>query len=92
MILRRVGVSLVGGLWLALGATASAALGQETKTMVAYSMRVAQTQVQESARHGRDFRRERPDVFHLGGITTPWAVVVDPATGDWIVEIGRAHV
>ena len=85
MMLRRVGASLVGGLWLALGATTPAALGQETKTVVAYSMKVAQAQVREVERQGRDFRRERADVFHLGGITTPWAVVVDPAAGDWIV-------
>src|SRR5262249_21347376 len=63
----------------------SVAPGQETKTVIAYSMSVARAQVQDAEMAGRDFRRERPDLFHLGGITTPWAVVVDPATRDWIL-------
>ena len=85
MIPRRVGASLVASLWLVFGATTSAALGQETKTVVAYSMRAARTNVQEAERRGGDFRRDRPDVFRLGGITNPWAVVVDPVEGDWIL-------
>jgi tetratricopeptide (TPR) repeat protein len=84
-ITRRRQISLFVGLWLILAMTGRDALGQETKTFVAFSMKVAQAQVQEAERRGEDFRRKRPDLFHLGGITKPWAVVADADRGDWIV-------
>ena len=74
---RRQQISLLVGLWLILGLTGPGALGQETKTFVAYSMKVAQAQVQEAERRGEDFRRTQPDLFSLGGIAKPWAVTID---------------
>jgi tetratricopeptide (TPR) repeat protein len=77
--------SVLGTAWLVLALAAIPAFAQETKNVVAYSMRVAETQVQAAERQGMDFRRERPDLVQLGGITTPWAIVIDPSTADWIL-------
>ena len=57
----------------------------ETKTFVAYSMKVAQTRVQEAIEAGEDFRKKQPDLYYLGGITKPWAVVLDTENDDWIL-------
>ena len=58
---------------------------QETKTFVAYSMKVAQARVEDAMRKGEDFRKKQPDLYYLGGITKPWAVVLDTETNDWIL-------
>ena len=70
--------------WL-LGSTIPLALAQETKTFVAFSMQVAQAKVEQAEKEGIDWRKKMPDVFYLGGITKPWAVVLDTGTGDWIL-------
>ena len=57
----------------------------ETKTFIAYSMKVAQARVEEAMRKGEDFRKKQPDLFYLGGITKPWAVVLDTENNDWIL-------
>ncbi len=63
-----------------------AALAQEeTKTFIAYSMRVAQERVKSAISQGEDFRKTQPDLYYLGGITKPWAVIIDQKGGDWIL-------
>lgn len=57
----------------------------ETKTFVAYSMKVAQARVEAAVKSGEDFRKKQPDLYYLGGITKPWALVVDSKNGDWIL-------
>jgi len=66
-------------------AWAAAASAQETKTFVAYSMKVAQARVEAAVKADEDFRKKQPDLYYLGGITKPWAVVLDAKTGDWIL-------
>jgi hypothetical protein len=78
-------VSCLGWLLLVVGLICQNALAQEKKTFVAYSMKVAQARVEEAIRKGEDFRKKQPDLFYLGGITKPWAVVLDAKTGDWIL-------
>lgn len=63
--------------WL-IGSIIPSALAQGKKTFVAYSMKVAQARVEEAIRKGEDFRKKQPDLFYLGGITKPWAVVLEP--------------
>jgi len=70
---------------LLVGHTASPAPAQETKTFVAYSMKVAQARVEAAIKTGEDFRKKQPDLFYLAGITKPWAVVIDVKGGDWIL-------
>ena len=48
-------------------------------------MKVAQARVEEAMRNGEDFRKKQPDLYYLGGITKPWAVVLDTETNDWIL-------
>ncbi len=84
-ILRPIQTVLVAGLVLLVGPLAPWAGAQGKKTFVAYSMPVAQTRVEDAMRKGEDFRRTQPDLFYLGGITKPWAVVLDTQTGDWIL-------
>lgn len=57
----------------------------ETKTFVAYSMKAAQTRVEAAVKAGADFRKKQPDLYYLGGITKPWAVVIDSKNSDWIL-------
>lgn len=84
---------VLAGLLVLIGSAPQLALAQEKKTFVAYSMKVAQAQVEEAVRQGVDFRTKQPDLFYLGGITKPWAVVLDTkpvlsaaeGTGDWIL-------
>lgn len=59
--------------------------GAEAKTLIAYSLQVAQAKVQEAAQQRADFRQSLPDVWHLGGITKPWAFEVDPQANDLIL-------
>lgn len=73
-------------LWLHLILPPRACHAQaETKTLVAYSMRVAQTRVEEAVKAGQDFRKKQPELYYMGGITKPWAVVLDAETDDWIL-------
>jgi tetratricopeptide (TPR) repeat protein len=73
------------GCWL-LGLLAGhPVMAQEQKTFIAFSMRVAQERVAEALRQRLDFRAHQPELFYLGGITKPWAVVLDTTTGDWIL-------
>src|SRR5580704_2640759 len=59
--------------------------GQENKTFVAYSMNAAETQLQRDESQGVDWRKKRPELFFLGYITKPVALVVDRTSGDWIL-------
>lgn len=61
------------------------AYGEENKTFIAYSMKVAMAKVEEAQKRRDDFRKTQPDLFYLGGITKPWAVVLDGKTNDWIL-------
>jgi len=63
----------------------ASATTEETKTFVAYSMTVAQARVEAAVKAGEDFRKKQPDLYYLGGITKPWAVVLDTKSGDWIL-------
>lgn len=58
---------------------------EETKTFVAYSMKVAQARVEAAVKAGEDSRKKEPDLYYLGGITKPWAVVIDAKSNDWIL-------
>lgn len=80
---RRV-VALVA-LALVSSTAASAAVAPRAPSLVAYSSKVARARVEEAARRGVDFRRRDRQLFELGGITRPWAVVVDAGAGDWIL-------
>lgn len=57
----------------------------ETKTFVAYSMKVAQERVEAAGKAGENFRKKQPDLYYLSGITKPWAVVIDANNSDWIL-------
>jgi hypothetical protein len=57
----------------------------ETRTFVAYSMNAAQKRVERALRSGEDFRNKWPDLYYLGNITKPWAVVIDNDANDWIL-------
>ncbi len=57
----------------------------ETKTFVAYSMKIAQERLQAALKSGEDFRVKQPDLFYLAGMTKPWAVVIDTNANDWIL-------
>lgn len=57
----------------------------EQTTFGAFSFRVAQQQVEEAERHGTDWRKKQPDLFYLGRITKPLAVVLDRQTKEWIL-------
>jgi tetratricopeptide (TPR) repeat protein len=48
-------------------------------------MRLAETRVRAAVGAGTDFRQKEPDLFYLGGISRPWGLVVDSASGDWIL-------
>jgi tetratricopeptide (TPR) repeat protein len=65
--------------------------GTETKTFVAFSMTAAQTKIESSIKAGQDFRKAQLDLYHLGGITKPLAVVLDKDSGDWII-VGERDV
>jgi hypothetical protein len=79
-------ISVLATLLWFVGSTIQFTLAQEKKTFVAYSMKVAQARVEEAVRKGEDFRKKQPDLFYLGGITKPWAVVLDAKTGDFRFE------
>ncbi len=57
---------------------------QETKTFIAFSMREAQKRVELATTDRQGFRGQS-DLFYLGGITVPRAIVVDLESGDWIL-------
>ena len=84
-------MNIRGSLRLALGLVFSlvvaiqSSLAEDKKTFVAFSMRVAQARVEAALKAGEDFRNKQPDLYHLGGITKPWAIVLDTKTGDWIL-------
>ena len=78
-------ISAIACLFLAICLICTVAFAQETKTFIAYSMKVAQTRVEEAMRKGEDFHKRQPDLFYLGGITKPWAVVLDTDNNDWIL-------
>ncbi|GEM_PF-594365 len=71
-------------LWL-IGLGTLLVFAQEKKTFVAFSMKVAQARVEQAVKQGVDWRKKEPDLFYLGGITKPLAVVLDAKTGDWIL-------
>ncbi len=76
---------------LVLSTTHASFAATETKTFVAFSMKAAQTKIENSIRAGENFRRARLDLYQLGGITKPLAVVLDKDTGDWII-VGERDV
>ena len=53
--------------------------------VVAYSMKAAEHVVRAGERHFDTMRRKMPEVWHLGGITKPRAVLVDRYSGDVIL-------
>lgn len=55
------------------------------KNFVAYSLNRAKAALGGIEREGGDFRKARPDIYYLGSITKPWAVVVDSENRDWIL-------
>ncbi len=55
------------------------------RTFYAYSMGMAQARVEQAIKEGIDFRKKQPDLFYLGGITRPLAVVLDTSSNDWIL-------
>jgi hypothetical protein len=63
----------------------------ETKTFVAFSMKAAETKVESAIKMGIDFRRTQLDLYQLGGITKPWAIIIDKDRGDWII-VGERDV
>lgn len=63
----------------------------KTKTFVTFSMKVAEEMIKEANREGIDFRKKLPEVYYLGGISKPWAVVVDRDTQDFILVGERSH-
>lgn len=69
---------------------ARAETGTQTVTYVAYSLKAAQAEVKSSLESGVDFRSSQTDLYDLGGITKPVAVIVDPSSGDTIVVGERA--
>src|SRR5882724_1703547 len=56
----------------------------KVKQIIAFSMREAQ-QVGKISSEGSDLSTTHPEVFFLGGITWPWAVVLDSETHDLIL-------
>lgn len=78
-------ISAIACLFIVAFLICRTASAQETKTFIAYSMKVAQSRVEEAMRKGEDFRKKQPDLFYLGGITKPWAIVLDTETNDWIL-------
>ena len=48
----------------------------ETKNFVAFSMSAAEVRVKSALSLGKDFRKDDPELFNLGGITRPWAIVI----------------
>jgi tetratricopeptide (TPR) repeat protein len=85
--------SLIIIFWLSLSfvISASGTSFAETKQFVAFSMKAAKARIENAIRAGEDFRKTQLDVYQLGGITKPWAVVLDRDSGDWIV-IGERDV
>jgi len=61
------------------------AANAETKTFVAFSLNAAHDRVQMALNNALDFRKIDPELFYLGGITKPWALVRDNRSGDWIL-------
>jgi tetratricopeptide (TPR) repeat protein len=57
----------------------------ESKTFIAYSMKVAQRKVETAIKSGEDFRKKQPELYYMGGITKPWAIVIDDKNNDWIL-------
>ena len=57
----------------------------ETKTFVAYSMKVAQERVEMAVKSAEDFRKKQPDLFLLGSITKPQMIVIDTNRDDFIL-------
>ena len=78
-------ISIIACYFLAAFLICRTTSAQETKTFIAFSMKVAQARVEEAMRKGEDFRKKQPDLFYLGGITKPWAVVLDTENNDWIL-------
>jgi len=48
-------------------------------------MKIAQERVEKDLMMGKDFRKSSPDVYFLGGITKPLAMVYDSIMLDWIL-------
>ncbi len=57
----------------------------QQKTFVAFSMKQAEARIRQAISRGEDFRKARPELLYLGGITRPWAVVLDPQGRDWLL-------
>lgn len=54
-------------------------------TFVAFSLNAAQRSAEAAIQHGEDFRKSQPELYYLGGITKPWALVFDVANNDCIL-------
>jgi tetratricopeptide (TPR) repeat protein len=54
-------------------------------TFVAFSMNAAQRSAEAAIQHGEDFRKSQPELYYLGGITKPWALVFDVTNNDCIL-------
>lgn len=64
---------------------------RRTKDFVAFSMKNAEKQIEEAIRNGNDFRKNLPEVYYLGGISKPWAVLYDERQKDWVLIGERDH-
>jgi tetratricopeptide (TPR) repeat protein len=53
--------------------------------LIAFSTSIARRQVETASVSGKDFRFVDPELFYLGGITTPWAAVRGAEAGDWVI-------
>jgi len=73
------------GTLASLAACWRAAAADSSKRFVAYSMNQAFQRLERARGSTQDFRRNDPSLYYLGGITKPWAVVVDEGNQDWIL-------
>jgi tetratricopeptide (TPR) repeat protein len=73
------------GLWLLITLIGRQIFAQtEKKIFVAFSMKEAQERMETALLQGQDFR-EQVDLFYLGGISKPTAIVYEPESDDWIL-------
>ena len=81
----RVAISTCIVVFFCLWAIAARA-STETKTFIAFSMRAAEAKIKTAIKDSVDFRRRQLELYQLGGITKPWAIINDPEHGDWILS------
>ncbi len=75
------------GALLIVAAFLSHQLQAETKSFVAFSLTAAEAKVKSALSRGEDFRSDDPELYNLGGITKPWAIVIidDQGKQDYVL-------